>query len=85
MVEKKGFFQKIEDGVVNAAEDYVKEKVQKKIYRIGEFSILVVLGFFLIAFGISLLISYYFPVLKNGFSFVIMGLFLLLIAYFMKV
>lgn len=85
MAQKKGFFEKVEAQVVGAAEDYVKEKVQKRLYRVGEFSILVVLGFFLVSLGIANLIAFYFPVLGNGLSYVIFGIILLLIAYFMRV
>ena len=85
MAEKKGFFEKVEAQVVGAAENYVKEKVQNKLYRVGEFSILVVLGFFLVSFGIASLIAFYFPVLQNGYSYILLGLVLLLTAYFMRV
>lgn len=85
MVEKKGFFEKVEAQVIGKAEDYVKEKVQKKLYRVGEFSVLVVLGFFLVSFGIANIVAFYFPVLSNGWSFIIFGFILLLVAYFMRI
>ncbi len=85
MAEKKGFFERVEAQVVGAAEDYVKEKVQKKVDRIKEYSILVFLGFFLIGYGVSTLMAFYFPILGNGISFMILGMILVLIAHFMKV
>ncbi len=85
MAQKKSFFEKVEAQVIGKTEDYIKEKVQKKLYRIGEFSILIVLGFFLISFGIAQLIAYFFPILSNGWSFLIIGVILLLIAMLMNV
>lgn len=85
MAQKKSFFQSVEAEVINSARDFVKEKVEKKLYRIGEFSILIVLGFFLVSFGIAQLVAYLFPVLANGWSFIIFGSLLLVIAMLMRI
>ena len=91
MVKKekpKSFFEKLEGEIVHEAEDYISykaEKVKQKVLRIGEISLLIILGFFLISVGLAFLMAAYVPILGNGFSFLILGVIFLLISFLMKV
>lgn len=76
-------FEKLEAEVVKEAGNYVKDKVRRKVMRIGEISILVIMGFILLSFGLATLIGSYFPMLDNGLNFLILGIALLLIGYLM--
>lgn len=79
------FFESIEGEVVREASEYVKGKVKSKLLRIGEVSILVILAFILISFGIANIIAFTFPLLSNGYSFVLLGFLFLLISFSLKI
>lgn len=85
MKQKKSIFETLEAEVVKEAGAYVKDKVQKKILRISEISMLIVLGFFLISFGLATFIATQFPSLPEGISFILLGLGFLVISYVLKI
>ena len=78
MKKKDSILEAVEAQVVNAAQDYVKGKIKKKLMRIGEFSVLVFLAFVMISIGIAHLIGFYFPAFNNGLNFVLVGMMFLL-------
>ncbi len=82
--EKSSFIEKLEAEVVRSAENYVVDKVKKKIIRISEISVFVVLGLFLISFGLAMVVGYYFPVIDNGINFLIIGILFLMISFFLR-
>lgn len=85
MVRKqKSVFEKVEAEVVGAAGSYIKEKVTKKILKFGEFSILVLLAFIMISFGIASLLGVYFPELNNGLNFVLLGMLYLVVGFMIR-
>ena len=77
----ESFFEKVEGEVLREAGNYFKDKVKRKILKIGEISILVLLAMFLISFGLAHLIGYYIHFLGNGLSYIVLGLVFLLIGY----
>jgi len=82
---KKTLFEKVEAEVINETKDYFKSKVQKKIIRIGELSILILISFILISIGVSAIIGNMFPILAGGYSYLLIGILLLLISYLLKI
>lgn len=85
MAKKSGVFERLEAEIVKDAGKYVEEKVKRKVLRISEISVLILLGFFLISFGLATILGSYFEVLSNGFSFVVLGVTFLVISFFIKV
>lgn len=83
--EKKGIFETLEAEVVREAGAYVKDKVQRKILRISEISMLIILGFFLISFGLAQFIGAQYPILPQGASYMLLGIVFLLISYSLKI
>lgn len=83
MSKKEGVFEKLEAEVVREAGEYMKDKVKRKVLKVSEISLLVIIGFILISFGLATIIGSYFPLLDNGLNFLILGVALLLIGYFM--
>lgn len=83
--EKSGIFEKIEAEVINGAQDYVKGKIKKKIYRISEVSMLIVVGFILVSFGVALMMGSMYPVLANGYNFMILGILFLVVSFVLRV
>jgi hypothetical protein len=81
---KESFFEKIEDGVVETAKDFVNGKVKKRVYRFGEFSLFLILSIVMISFGISFLIGKFVPILDGGFNFIIVGTLFLIISLYLK-
>lgn len=77
--EKKGFFERVESEVTNAVKTYAAEKIKKNLIKFGEISALVVVAIFLISFGVADLAAYYFPILANGLSYVLLGVLFLII------
>lgn len=79
MMEKKSkIINLIERQLINTTKDYVNAKIKKKILKVGEVSVLIILGFILISFGMSYLIGYYFPIIGNGLNFILFGIILLI-------
>lgn len=85
MVKKeKSAFEKVEAQVVSAAGSYIKEKVTRKLLKLGEFSILVFLAFIMISFGIAIIMGNYFPQLNNGLNFILLGMIYLIIGFLIR-
>jgi hypothetical protein len=84
MAQKKGIFERITGEIVGKAEDYVVEKVKRRIIRIGEISIFLLLSFVMISFGLATLAGTYIPVLANGLNFMLLGVIYLFIAMLLK-
>lgn len=82
--ESKSFFEKVEGEILQGAQNYVKEKVTKKIIKIGEFSVMVFMAFILICFGVAYLIGHYFPLLDNGLNFILLGVIFLIVGFIIK-
>jgi len=84
----KTFLEKVEDEIVHEAEGYLNYKtevVKKKILSISEVSVLVILGFFLISFGLAALLAKYVSILDGGFSYVLLGVLFIVISFMIKV
>jgi uncharacterized membrane protein HdeD (DUF308 family) len=85
MVKKKAnFFERVEGEVVGAAGSYFKETVQRKLLKIGEFSVLMFLAFLLISFGIANMIGFYYPQFNNGLNFVFLGMVYLIAGFLIR-
>jgi len=78
----KSILNKLEKEVFDQTKDYLNEKVKKKAIKAAELSVLVLLGLILLSIGISELVAFYVPPLRNGYSFIFFGLLLLLTALF---
>jgi hypothetical protein len=78
-------FKKIEKKFIVTGKEYVQNEIKKKIFRIGEISILLIIGILLIAFGIADYIEYKFPIVQNGIGTILFGLILLLIGYMITI
>ena len=79
MVKKSSFFERVEAEVINEAGEYIKEKAKRKLIHIGELSILVILGVFLITFGLGKVIETHVPYMDGGYSYLALGLLFLII------
>lgn len=84
MAKKKTLFDKIEEKGFEMAGDYIKEKVTKKIVRIGEMSVAFLLAAIFLAIGIVELTAHFLPVLQGGWNYLIFGVVFLLIALILK-
>lgn len=84
MDKKKSFTETIEAEILHHAQDYVKEKVTKKIIRVGEVSVSFLLGFILLIIGIVEIVGKTFPVLEGGFNYLIFGILFLLVGFMLK-
>lgn len=82
---KKGVFETLEAQVVEEAGNFVRDKVKTKALRIGEISLLIILGFILISFGLANLLGNYYPVLNNGFNYLLIGIVFLIVSFSLKV
>jgi hypothetical protein len=84
MAKKKTLFDRLEEKGFGMAEDYVKEKVTKKIIRIGEMSVSFLLAAIFLAIGIVELSAHFLPILQGGWNYLVFGLVFLLIALILK-
>ena len=75
--------EQLEAEVVEGVEEFVKGTIKRKVIRIGEISVLIFMGFVMIAFGLGHLLAFYVPALSNGFSFLVLGVLFLLISFIM--
>ncbi len=82
--EKKSIFERLEEEVIQEVGDCVKNKVKKKLFRIGEMSVAFLVGFLLIIVGVVELTAFYLPVLDNGLSYLLFGGMFLLIGLILK-
>ena len=82
---KKGVFETIEAQVVKEAGNFVRDKVKKKVLRIGEISILIILGFILISFGIANILASFYPMLAQGYNYLLLGIVFLIISFILRV
>jgi uncharacterized membrane protein YkvI len=82
---KKGVFETIEAQVVKEAGNFVRDKVKQKVLRIGEISILIILGFILISFGIANILASFYPILGAGYNYLLLGIVFLIISFILKV
>ncbi len=85
MTKKSGVFEKLEAEIVRDAGDYVKDRVKRKAIKVGEISILIIIGFILISFGLSFLLGNFFPILASGYNFLIVGVIMLVLSSLIKV
>jgi uncharacterized membrane protein HdeD (DUF308 family) len=83
-MKKKTLFDRVEEKGVEMARDYVKEKVTKKIIRIGEMSIAFLLAAIFLTIGIVELTAHFLPFLQGGWNYLIFGIFFLIIALILK-
>ncbi len=85
MVKKNNLFESVEAEIIDGAKDFVKEKVKKKVIRIGEISILILLSFIMISIGLGQILANMYPILMGGYSYLLLGITFLLISYLMKI
>ena len=88
MTKKKGFFDKVLDfgsqKIEEVVEKYVQEKITNRIIKIGEVSLAFFLGVVCIVVGIAQFIASLLSVLENGLNYILIGIVLLFIAYFLS-
>lgn len=82
---KKGVFETLEAQVVKEAGNFVRDKVKKKVLRIGEVSLLIIIGFILISFGIAQILASFYPMLSQGYSYLLLGIVFLIISFTMRI
>lgn len=82
--KESSVFERLEAEVVSEASDFVKEKVTKKIIKVGEVSVSFLLAFVLIIVGVAELIGSFVPVLAGGFNYLLMGVLFLVIGGILK-
>ena len=82
--KEKSFFEKVEGKIVSVTENYLKDKVKKKLFRLGEVSLFIFLSVVLISLGLAFLIGKYFPILDEGFNFIVLGAIFLIIGYLLN-
>ena len=82
--KKKSIFEKVEAEVIDATKSYVENKIKKKVIKIGEFSVLILLAMILISIGLAEMLSFYFPQIPTGLNYMIIGVFLLIIGFLIK-
>lgn len=82
---KKSFFDSIKTEIINDTGEYVRTNVKNKVLHIGEISVLVIIGFILISFGLAKLLENFFPILIGGYSYILLGIILLLFSYSIRV
>ena len=71
--------------MVNEAGEYIRSKVKKKVLRFGEISILIMLGFILISFGIANILASFYPLLSGGYNYLIVGILFLMASFLLKI
>lgn len=70
---------------VNAViEEYIQEKITKKLVRIGEVSIAFFFGLIFVIVGTAQFIAYQLSFLENGLNYIVLGSILLIVAYFLS-
>ena len=62
-------------------QQFVEEKITKRLIKFGEVSIAFLLGFVLLLVGIAQYLAYVFSFLENGLNYIVLGTFLVLLAY----
>jgi hypothetical protein len=82
---KKGVFETLEAQVVKEAGNFVRDKVKKKVLRIGEVSLLIIIAFILISFGVAQILASFYPMLSQGYSYLLLGIVFLVISFTMRV
>ena len=82
---KKGVFETLEAQVVKEAGNFVRDKVKQKVLRIGEVSLLIIIGFILISFGVAQILASFYPMLSQGYSYLLLGIVFLIISFTMKI
>ena len=83
-MKKETLLEKVEGEVIDETKSYVDRKIKRKAIRLGEISVLIVLSFIMLSIGISMILAKIYPVLDNGYSYILLGLTYLLIGYFLK-
>lgn len=82
--KKKSFADTIEAEIFHEAAGYVKDKVKRKILKIGEVSISFLTAFLLIIVGMVELIGTHFPILQGGYNYLLFGVFFLVAGMILK-
>ena len=77
-------FEKIEAEVLREAGNYVKDKVKRKVMRIGEMSLAFLFAFVLIIIGLAQFIGSLVPYLDNGLNYMLLGVLFLLIGLLLR-
>ena len=84
MKKKKSFMEALEGEVINEAGNYVKRKVTSRAVRIGEMSAAFLIGFVLLIIGVAELLPSVFPILEDGYNYIILGILFLIIGMVLK-
>lgn len=82
--KQQSTFERIEAEVFREAGNYVKDKVRKKVYRIGEMSLAFLFAFVLIIIGLAQFIGSLVPYLDNGLNYMLLGALFLIIGLILK-
>jgi len=77
-------FEAVEGEIAETAKGYFQTKFKDKLIKYGEISILALLGFLMISIGIAEVIATYIHQLSGGFSYLVLGILLLLAALLLK-
>ncbi|MFP4401953.1 MAG: hypothetical protein ACLFPL_01875 [Candidatus Nanoarchaeia archaeon] len=63
---------------------YIEEEITPRVVRFSEVSILFIVGFVLLLVGVAQFLASLISFLENGLNYIILGVVLLLIAYFLS-
>jgi hypothetical protein len=77
--------ESIETEILRDAGHFVRDTVKRKVLHIGEISVLILLGFILISFGLANLLAKYFDALAGGYNFILLGVLFLIVSYLIRV
>ncbi len=79
-----GVFEKLENEMLKEAKEYAFKNAKDRVVRLGEVSALVALAGILISIGVAQLIGFFFPILNNGYNYLLLAFLYLLVAYVLK-
>lgn len=70
--------------VNSVVEDYIRTNITQKLMRVGEMSLALILGSILVLVGLAQFIASQIAFLENGLNYIVLGVILLIIAYFLS-
>ena len=70
--------------VNSVVEDYIRTNITQKLMRVGEMSLALILGSILVLVGLGQFIASQIAFLENGLNYIVLGVVLLIIAYFLS-
>lgn len=68
----------------DVVEDYIRTNITQKLMRVGEMSLALILGSILVLVGLGQFIASQIAFLENGLNYIVLGVILLIVAYFLS-